>query len=108
MVKDLWPYPNEKYLHEIEDELYEYAVAHPEEYLGLNLFLACTDEFRKKLFGLYKEGEYHKTRMKISAKVKRAAMDYKYWKTPLEIAEWFVKKHPQWKRLYYYEGTECR
>lgn len=49
MVKDLWPYPNEKYLHEIEDELYEYAVAHPEEYLGLNLFLACTDEFRKKI-----------------------------------------------------------
>ena len=106
MVKDLWPYPNEKYLHEIEDELYEYAVAHPEEYLGLNLYSVITDEFQKRLSDLYSEGEYHKTYMKISAKVKRAAMDYKYWKTPLEIAEWFVKKHPQWKELYYYDDGE--
>lgn len=55
MVKRIWSDPDPEYLHEIEDELYEYAVAHPEEYLGLNLFLACTDEFRKKLFGLYKK-----------------------------------------------------
>ncbi|MDO5822097.1 hypothetical protein [Methanosphaera sp.] len=106
MVKDLWPYPNEKYLHEIEDELYEYAVAHPEEYIGLNLSLDSTDEFLDKLTDLYSEGKYHKTYMKILDKVKRADMDYEYWKTPIEIAEWFVKKHPQWKELYYYDDEE--
>ena len=108
MVKRIWDSPDPKYLHEIEDELYEYAVAHPEEYLGLNLYSVITDEFQKRLSDLYSEGEYHKTYMKILGKVKRAEHDYKHWKTPLEIAEWFVKIHPQWKRLYYYEGTECR
>ena len=54
MVKRIWASPDSEYLHEIEDELYEYAVAHPEEYIDLNLFLASTDEFRKRLSALYK------------------------------------------------------
>lgn len=90
-------FPDVDYLHTIEDEIYEYAVNHPEEYISLDMWRGSID-FVYKMAMLYHFGEHNKTACKAIDKIRREEDN----RTMLELVEDFIEKHPQWKRLYYY------
>lgn len=104
-MKRIHGLPNAKYLHQIEDEYYQYAVDHPEEYMADNLEICASSryssDFMHKLYVLYRFGEYNDTLNKVR--------DYARTHPPQPLPDFaaeFIKKHPQWKELYYYDEEE--
>lgn len=89
--------PNVEYLHTIEDEIYEYAVNHPEEYISRGMEEGSID-FVHKMGILYRFGEHNKTACEVIGKIRRGEDT----RTARERIEDFIHKHPQWKKLYYY------
>lgn len=104
-MKKIQGLPNVKYLHQIEDEYYQYAVDHPDEYMAKNLavydYLDYSPKFMRRLYWLYRFGEYNDTLNK--ARDYAREHPYESW---TEYARRFIEKHPQWKDLYYYDEDE--
>ena len=96
-MPELHVLPNVKFLHSIEDEIYEYAVNHPEEYLARDMHKGSID-FVYKMGMLYRFGEHNKTACEARDRIRRGEDK----QTLREYVEEFVEKHPQWKKLYYY------
>ena len=90
--------PNVEYLHTIEDEIYQYAVDHPEEYLDTNMEEGSGD-FCWKMDMLYRQPVYNETFCEDRNKVRKGVEGYG---PGLAYSKKFIEKHPQWKKLYYY------
>ena len=97
-MAELHDLPNVEYLHTIEDEIYQYAVDHPEEYLDTNMEEGSGD-FCWKMDMLYRQPVYNETFCEDRDKVRRGVEGYG---PGLAYSKKFIEKHPQWKKLYYY------
>jgi hypothetical protein len=97
-MAELHNLPNVEYLHTIEDEIYQYAVEHPEECLDTNMEEG-SHEFSWKMSMLYRQPGYNETFCENRDKARRGEKGYG---PSLDYSKKFIEKHPQWKKLYYY------
>ena len=95
-MKKLNLFPNEQFLHSVEDELYQYAVDHPG--ITWDLFWdGTTPDFDQKMRDLISQDDY------VDACEERSMeMAKKYAEAPMKVIEEFVKKFPQWAPIFYY------
>lgn len=97
---------NGEYILEIMDDLYDYAVAHPDEYI--KRFTYVPKSLEVKLGDLYRYGEHSKAYSRIT-RCLRIQDDYRInIESQYERNYLFIKKNPQWRELYYYNWEECQ
>jgi len=101
-MKELCAFANISYLEEIGDELYQYAVDHPDEYLAHNLYNGVEHPIKQKIIDLYSQGVYLETLLRR----RKAIKEGKDVPTLGKYSKWFIEKYPQWKKLYYYDFEE--